>query len=86
MVPHNNPPLNRLLIIIATIIGFRLLPKLPIEIFKLKMRCTDSCRVWVDKDRKERRTSHDNGDDTFVVDGETINHRSLIEKWVLEGV
>jgi flavin reductase (DIM6/NTAB) family NADH-FMN oxidoreductase RutF len=43
-------------------------------------------RVWGDIDRKERRTIHANGDGTFVVDGETINYRSLMEKWVPEGV
>ena len=42
--------------------------------------------VWIDKDRKERRTFHANGDGTFVVDGETMNYRSLMEKWVPEGV
>lgn len=43
-------------------------------------------RVWCDNDRKERRTFHANGDGTFVVDGETLDYRSLMGKWVPEGV
>jgi len=35
-------------------------------------------RLWVDKDRKERRTFHANGDGTFVVDGKTLNYRTLM--------
>lgn len=43
-------------------------------------------RLWVDKDRKERRTFHANGDGTFVVDGKTLNYRSLMGNKVPKGV
>lgn len=36
-------------------------------------------RAWIDKDRKERRTFHANGDGTFVVDGNTIDLHRLME-------
>lgn len=36
-------------------------------------------KAWIDNERKERRTFHANGDGTFVVDGETINLRHLME-------
>ena len=36
-------------------------------------------RAWIDHDRKERRTFHANGDGTFVVDGNTVSFRSLME-------
>ena len=35
--------------------------------------------AWIDPNRKERRTFHANGDGTFVIDGDTINLRSLME-------
>ncbi len=37
-------------------------------------------RAWLDQERTERRTFHANGDGTFVVDGNTINLRSLMEE------
>ncbi len=43
-------------------------------------------RAWIDKERKERRTFHANGDGTFIVDGETINFRSLMEDKLPYGV
>lgn len=43
-------------------------------------------RAWIDNDRKERRTFHANGDGTFVVDGDTINFRSLMEDRLPPGV
>lgn len=43
-------------------------------------------RAWIDKDRKERRTFHANGDGTFVVDGDLINLRSLMEDKLPPGV
>lgn len=36
-------------------------------------------RAWVDTGRKERRTFHARGDGTFVVDGDILNLRSLME-------
>lgn len=43
-------------------------------------------RAWIDKDRKERRTFHANGDGTFIVDGDVINLRSLMEDKLPPGV
>ena len=36
-------------------------------------------KAWIDKERKERRTFHANGDGTFVVDGEKIDLHDLME-------
>ena len=36
-------------------------------------------KAWIDKEHKERRTFHANGDGTFVVDGETIDLHHLME-------
>lgn len=43
-------------------------------------------RAWIDPARKERRTFHANGDGTFVVDGDCINLRSLMEDKLPAGV
>lgn len=43
-------------------------------------------RAWMDTERKERRTFHANGDGTFVVDGNTINLRTLMEDKLPSGV
>lgn len=43
-------------------------------------------RAWMDNERKERRTFHANGDGTFVVDGDTISLRSLMEDKLPSGV
>jgi flavin reductase (DIM6/NTAB) family NADH-FMN oxidoreductase RutF len=43
-------------------------------------------QLWVDKYRKERRTFHANGDGTFVVDGKTLNYRSLMGNKLPKGV
>ena len=43
-------------------------------------------RAWIDHQRKEHRTFHTNGDGTFVVDGSTINLRSLMEDKLPSGV
>lgn len=40
----------------------------------------------IDNERKERRTFHANGDGTFVVDGNTINLRRLMEDKLPPGV
>jgi hypothetical protein len=37
-------------------------------------------RIWIDPDRKERRTLHHNGDGTFTVDGRMVD---LTERMVL---
>ena len=46
----------------------------------------DGVRAWIDRKRKERRTFHANGDGTFVVDGDIINLRSIMEDKVPPGV
>lgn len=43
-------------------------------------------RAWIDESKKERRTFHANGDGTFVVDGETISLRHLMEDKLPDGV
>lgn len=43
-------------------------------------------KAWIDRERKERRTFHANGDGTFVVDGETIRLRNLMEDKLPPGV
>lgn len=43
-------------------------------------------RAWMDNERKERRTFHANGDGTFVVDGDTISLRGLMEDKLPSGV
>jgi flavin reductase (DIM6/NTAB) family NADH-FMN oxidoreductase RutF len=53
----------------------------PQGIFVLK-----GIRAWIDNGRKERRTFHANGDGTFVVDGSTLNLRSLMEDKLPPGV
>lgn len=41
----------------------------------------EGVKVWIDPQRKERRTIHANGDGTFVVDGRTINLKEKMVKW-----
>lgn len=43
-------------------------------------------KAWIDENKKERRTFHANGDGTFVVDGEIINLRHLMEDKLPDGV
>jgi len=42
--------------------------------------------AWIDRGRKECRTFHAVGDGTFVVDGETLDYRSLMEDKLPDGV
>ncbi|MEQ8175401.1 MAG: flavin reductase family protein [Syntrophomonadaceae bacterium] len=53
----------------------------PHDIFILQV-----VRAWIDHERIERRTFHANGDGTFVVDGDTINFRSIMEEKITPGV
>jgi flavin reductase (DIM6/NTAB) family NADH-FMN oxidoreductase RutF len=46
----------------------------------------DAGHAWIDRERKERRTFHANGDGTFVVDGETIDHRRWMRSKIPSGV
>jgi flavin reductase (DIM6/NTAB) family NADH-FMN oxidoreductase RutF len=41
----------------------------------------EAVAIWVDRDRKERRTLHHNGDGTFTVDGRTLNLRNRMVRW-----
>lgn len=44
-------------------------------------------RVWFNPDKKEHRTFHAVGDGTFTVDShEVLNYRSLMQKWIPDGV
>lgn len=38
-------------------------------------------RIWVDAERKERRTLHHWGDGTFTVDNETVDLRERMVRW-----
>ncbi|WP_158747771.1 flavin reductase family protein [Acidisphaera sp. L21] len=38
-------------------------------------------RIWINRDRKERRTLHHNGDGTFTVDGRVIDLRERMVLW-----
>jgi flavin reductase (DIM6/NTAB) family NADH-FMN oxidoreductase RutF len=53
----------------------------PPGIFVLQGLC-----AWTDPERKERRTFHANGDGTFIVDGNTIDLRKLMEDKLPPGV
>ena len=46
----------------------------------------EGVHAWIDHERKERRTFHANGDGTFVVDGDTINLRNLMEDKIPAGI
>ncbi len=41
----------------------------------------EAVRLWVDSERKERRTLHHNGDGTFTVAGRTIDLRERMVMW-----
>jgi flavin reductase (DIM6/NTAB) family NADH-FMN oxidoreductase RutF len=38
-------------------------------------------RIWIDPDRRERRTLHHRGDGSFAVDGEVLDLRERMVKW-----
>jgi len=46
----------------------------------------DAVRAWTDVERKERRTFHAVGDGTFIVDGERLNYRKIMEAKLPFGV
>jgi hypothetical protein len=46
----------------------------------------EGVRAGIYQERKERRTFHANGDGTFVVDGDTISLRRLMEDKLPSGV
>jgi flavin reductase (DIM6/NTAB) family NADH-FMN oxidoreductase RutF len=41
----------------------------------------EAVAIWLDRDRKERRTLHHNGDGTFTVDGKTLDLRERMTLW-----
>jgi len=41
----------------------------------------EAVRIWIDPDRRERRTLHHRGDGTFTVDGRVIDLRERMVKW-----
>lgn len=41
----------------------------------------EAVAIWVDNDRKERRTLHHNGDGTFTVDGRKLDLRDRMTLW-----
>ncbi|MCI1956185.1 MAG: flavin reductase family protein [Oscillospiraceae bacterium] len=46
----------------------------------------EGVRAWIDREKKERRTFHANGDGTFAVDGETLNLRDRMKDKLPAGV
>ncbi|MEM5769394.1 MAG: flavin reductase family protein [Bacillota bacterium] len=46
----------------------------------------EGIHAWINHARKERRTFHANGDGTFVVDGNTVNLRHLMEDKLPPGI
>lgn len=41
----------------------------------------EAVRIWIDADRRERRTLHHRGDGTFTIDGRVIDLRERMVKW-----
>ncbi|MEJ1979071.1 MAG: flavin reductase family protein [Acetobacteraceae bacterium] len=48
---------------------------------KYSLFVLEAVRIWIDPERKERRTLHHNGDGTFTVDGRTINLQERMVLW-----
>ncbi|MEJ0094879.1 MAG: flavin reductase family protein [Methylocella sp.] len=48
---------------------------------KYSLFILEAVRIWIDPERKERRTLHHNGDGTFTVDGRTINLQERMVLW-----
>ncbi len=48
---------------------------------KYNLFILEAVAIWIDDERKERRTLHHNGDGTFAVDGETVNLRDRMVLW-----
>ncbi len=46
----------------------------------------EGTKAWYDTEKKEKRTFHANGDGTFVVDGNILNYRSIMEDKIPPGV
>ena len=51
---------------------------------KLCLNCLfilEAVRIWINLERKERRTLHHNGDGTFTVESRTINLQERMVLW-----
>lgn len=48
---------------------------------KYNLFILEAVGIWIDLERKERRTLHHNGDGTFTVDGRTIDLRDRMVMW-----
>jgi flavin reductase (DIM6/NTAB) family NADH-FMN oxidoreductase RutF len=48
---------------------------------KYSLFVMEAVRIWIDPERKERRTVHHNGDGTFTVDGRTVNLQDRMVMW-----
>lgn len=51
------------------------------RISKYNLFILEAVVIWIDDDRKERRTLHHNGNGTFTVDGRTIDLREHMVLW-----
>jgi flavin reductase (DIM6/NTAB) family NADH-FMN oxidoreductase RutF len=50
-------------------------------VHKYNLFVLEAVAIWVDDDRKERRTLHHNGDGTFTVDGRKLDLRKRMVLW-----
>ncbi len=48
---------------------------------KYSLFVLEAVKIWIDPDRKERRTMHHNGDGTFTVDGRVLDLRERMAQW-----
>ena len=48
---------------------------------KYNLFILEAVAIWVDHERKERRTLHHNGDGTFTVDGRILDFRDRMVQW-----
>jgi flavin reductase (DIM6/NTAB) family NADH-FMN oxidoreductase RutF len=48
---------------------------------KYSLFILEAVRIWIDPERKERRTIHHNGDGTFTVDGRVVNLQERMVQW-----
>jgi flavin reductase (DIM6/NTAB) family NADH-FMN oxidoreductase RutF len=48
---------------------------------KYSLFILEAAAIWIDRERKERRTLHHNGDGTFTVDGRVLDLRERMVLW-----
>lgn len=53
----------------------------PTLVDKYNLFILEAVAIWVDQERKERRTLHHNGDGTFTVDGRILDFRDRMVRW-----